>query len=267
MMFNHNEGDILEQTIRDALKHVDELLVVDDRSTDNSWEIIKGYKSKLAYINRYSPAHAEYPPEMWQRQHLLDKIKQMYGTKDTWVQIIESDIMILDTCVRTAISTSNSDIMVTWFMLNATRKSWDGYDNYPEWKTPIRQVMDYGYVFERTLYTFRPLPGIRYTRAWRPFPQGFERYGITKLHRLDKNPSEKSSILRGSGKAPLLAHFSHRGPKHYACKKGDGKEDRWFGDQPMLNSGKCEVFPLSRQGWDECRLNPYRNKGCQLKGL
>lgn len=88
------------------------------------------------------------------------------------------------------------------------------------------------------------------------------------MSRFDKVPTDSQSrIMRGSGKAPLLAHFAHRGPKHYDFKKGDGDHDRWFGQTPMIGGDKCEVFPLSRQGWTDCRLNVYRNKGQGVIGL
>lgn len=253
LMWNKDEGDILEETLLEARSHVDELLVADDRSTDESWEIMKKHKDKLAHLHRMEDG------DTFQRQYLLDKAVEMFG-RDVWIQVCESDMIVLDTDIREAIERSRHENFVIWFMVNATRKDWTGNDFYPNWPKPIKEIMNYGYVFEQTMYTFRPLPGVRFSSRWRPYPVlGWDDYGVPK--NIFRNLERK--ISRGKNSAPLLAHFNYRGPAHFKKKARSsyvGQEDRWLGHHPVLQNNDLELFPLSRAGWKDGRPNTYRWK-------
>jgi glycosyltransferase involved in cell wall biosynthesis len=117
MMWNKNEGDILEEVILSALDHVDSLVIADDGSADNSWDVIQDLASRNPEIEHIQRSPSKGDPA--QRQQLLDVIRDRYRAEDTWVQIIESDIMILDTDVKRAIrERHNNDTYVEWSLIN-----------------------------------------------------------------------------------------------------------------------------------------------------
>lgn len=207
MMWNRNEGDILEEIIEAALPHVDSLFIADDGSTDNSWEIIKGFaerrKDKIEYIRN----HRDVPNDQGQRQSLLNEIRRRYKPENTWVQIVESDIMIVATNIRNALAEfAVDDIAMTWQVLNAVRPTgtWKEIDTYPNWTKPIKEIMYNHHRLEIMLYTFRPLAALYYEPIWRPWPKGFSKY-TTKPVKVFK---------KGNPKSPLLGHFGYRGPTH-----------------------------------------------------
>lgn len=258
MMWNKNEGDILEEIIQNALSKVDSLFIADDGSTDKSWEIIQSFvksSSKIEYVRN----QRDNPIDKGQRQSLLDEIRKRYRPEDTWVQIMESDIMILDTDIREAIKDhAVHDIGVNWVTLNAVRKSgtWKEIDTYPNWKAPIKEVMPYAHWMEAMLYTFRPLPKLKYNQdMWRPWPSGFSAY-------IGDKPLFSS---RRRADSPLLAHYGYRGPTHFHNKFKDmtssgfhSKYKTW--DIRSVDSVDSTVsffngqwntnlFPMSREGW------------------
>ena len=176
MMWNKNEGDILEEVIENALSKVDTLFIADDHSTDSSWDIIQSFGSRVEYMwNK-----RDNPNDPAQRQHLLNEIRRRYKPENTWVQVIESDIMILDTDVKEAVKRyASKDIMMSWHCLNAVRDDWTDHDTWPHWDTPITEVLPSCHWMEVMTYTFRPLPRVNYNqRSWRPWPQGFSYYAF-----------------------------------------------------------------------------------------
>ncbi len=210
MMWNKNEGDILPEIIASALEHVDTLVIADDGSSDNSWDIIQGFAS----AHRDQIEHIRRDPnkrDKAQRQALLDVIRDRYRAEDTWVQIIESDIMIMDTDVRQAIKERhNNDTYVEWSLINAVippTETWEGIDDYPNWKKPIQEILTHGHWIENMTYTFRPHSKLYYdpTGPWRPWPKGFSHYGVVK------QPVRNTYT-------PLLAHYGYRGPTHLQQK-------------------------------------------------
>ena len=121
MFWNKGEGDILEEILLNALPHVDSMFIADDGSTDNSWDIIqsiaKAHPDKVEHIQQKPN-----PNDKAQRNALLNEIRRRYKPEDTWVQIMESDIMILDTDIKQAIKDwAIEDIAVEWQALNALR--------------------------------------------------------------------------------------------------------------------------------------------------
>ena len=254
MMWNRNEGDILEDTLTAALKKVDTLFIADDNSTDNSWDIIQAHSSEIEYMRNCR----EVPGDVGSRQVLLNEIRKRYKPENTWVQIIESDIMILDTDIREAISGwAVDDLGVTWQLLNAARKpgTW-GEVSYPNWDKPIQEVMPYAHLVEYMLYTYRPLPGLTYTGDfWRPWPNGFAKY--VKNFPLKRGRKGLTS--------PLLAHYGFRGPVHFKKKYGNNKfrkypswdltsvetiEDTVYYFNGVWNGS---LFDMSREGWRKFR--------------
>lgn len=262
MFWNCNEGDILEETLTSAISKVGSLFIADDGSTDNSWEIIQSFaaknKDKVEYIRNKRDVHND----QGQRQALLKEIKKRYKGEETWVQIIESDIMILDPSIREAIDEfAMHDIAVSWQTINAARKpgTWKEADTYPNWSKPITEIMPYGHWMEVMLYTFRPLPKIHYNLdRWRPWPQGFDNYVK------NKPVTEYKRFLM----APLLAHYGFRGPTHYylKCKKAGkaGKNHNKYKSWDLRSpetvdktvsffngewNGPSSLFPMGRKGW------------------
>lgn len=255
IMWNRNEADILTEIIEAALQKVDALLIADDGSTDVSWRIIQDLRAKHPEIVHIQ--QTPNPRDQGQKQALLNEVRRRYKPEDTWVQVIESDIKILDTDVRTAISQfAHEDLCVTWQALNAVRKpeDWGDVDTYPDWKIPITDVMPFGHMMEVMLYTFRPLPGIDYTSSvWRPWPQGWNRY-TKKAKHYKKHPD-----------SPLLAHYGYRGPTHYFKKmegKYKNKRHRKYPNWDFTSRDSVartvsffngdwntNPFPLSREGW------------------
>lgn len=255
MMWNKNEGDILEEVIESALGSVDTLFIADDHSTDDSWDIIQSFGSRVEYMwNK-----RDHPGAPVQRQHLLNEIRKRYKPEDTWVQVVESDIMILDTDVRTAIKEwAHEDIGVTWQLLNGAREvsTWDDWDTYPKWQTSIKEVLPYAHWIEHMLYTFRPLPDLYYNvDTWRPWPAGWTKYvKELPLKRGKKGPN-----------SPLLAHYGYRGPMHFKYKYGNKvfrKYPSWdltnrqtVKDTVYFFNGQWNgsLVSMSREGWKESR--------------
>mgnify|MGYP005827619945 CR=1 FL=1 len=255
MMWNYNEADVLEEVIRAALPHVDSLFIADDNSKDNSWEIIqslkKMYPDKIEYIRN---KRAD-PRDQGQRQSLLNEIRKRYKPENSWVQIIESDIMILDTNIREALKDfAQQDLGMSWQTLNAAREpgTWKEADTYPEWDKSITEIMPLAHWIEVMLYTFRPLPDLAYNLdTWKPWPQGFAKYSTGEL-----------TFGRRCLNAPLLAHYGYRGPTHMYLKNkhldSHRKYTSWRFDSPEVveetvyffngiwNNG---LFPMSREGW------------------
>lgn len=252
LMWAKDESDIIEQTIEDALKHVDTLMVADDDSIDGTWEIIKSYSNRLEYIAQRKHHIKNEHPLQWARQHLLDETRKRFGYKDTWIQIVESDIMILDTDIREAIKRfCRDDVSVSWQTLNAVRHEWKPEnDEYPNWSKSIEEVMPYAHWMEVMTYSFRPLPGLYYTSERKPWPRGFSKYN-GKEYRKKKHNS------------PLLAHFGYRGPNHFYNKykgRSISKHPTWDTSSvesilrtvPIFNgtwNNKKETFLMSRKGW------------------
>ena len=208
MMWNKNEGDILEEVIFSALDHVDSLVIADDGSADNSWDIIQDLASRNPEIEHIQRNPSKDDPA--QRQQLLDVIRDRYKPEDAWVQIIESDIMILDTDVKQAIrDRHNNDTYVEWSLINGVippTETWEGKDDYPNWKKPIQEILTYGHWIENMTYTFRPHSKLYYdVSPWRPWPKGFSHYGVKK---------QKVN----NDYTPLLAHYGYRGPTHIQQK-------------------------------------------------
>lgn len=261
MLWNYNEADILREILEDAKTKVDTLFIADDESNDGSWEIIQDFK-------RENPNKVEFVRnkriyrDKGQRQALLTEIKKRYKPEDTWVQIIESDIMILDTDIREALKNhAQHDLALSWQALNAIRDpgTWEEVDTYPNWTRPIKELMPKAHWMEFMLYTFRPLPRVNYNPdVWRPWPQGFGNY-----------TSEPVKIGRKYPDSPLLAHYGYRGPTHFYLKfkaMGAGpfhsKYPSWdlrsvegvnntvsFFDGLWNSNG----FSMSREGWKEYR--------------
>lgn len=252
MMWNYNEGDLLPQIIKSAVHQVDSLFIADDDSDDQSWDVIQDmarvYKDKIEFTKR-----GRVKGDKGQRQTLLTEIRRRYRPEDIWVQVIESDIMILDTSVREAIANhAVEDMAVSWQLINGVSKNWDEDDTWPVWDRPLREVMPYGSRMEHMLYTFRPLERINYSSSvWRPWPQGFGHYCKGKV-KIDKRTDD----------APLLAHFGNRGPTHFYHKyKHHGDFHRKYTDWDLrsVESIKRTVaffngkwggrMHLSREGW------------------
>ena len=252
MMWNRNEGDILEEVIESALSKVDTLFIADDNSTDNSWEIIKSFGSRIEYTRN----EREHPLDQGQRTSLLKAIQNRYKAENTWVQIIESDIMIIDTDVRTALKEwAHEDLGMTWQLLNGARwpSEWDAYDKYPNWDRPIKEVLDMGHWVEYMLYTFRPVPDLYYDMdVWRPWPRGFAKY-------INKAPLKRGKKGETS---PLLGHYGYRGPTHFYQKYNNDKKWRKYPTWDISTLEKTKetvyyfnghwnqsLFPMSREGW------------------
>ena len=256
MFWNKNEGDILEEVITDAIRHVDTLFIADDGSIDRSWDIIqsmaKAHPDKIEHIQREPN-----PADMAQRNSLLDCIRSRYRAEDTWVQVIESDIFILDTDIRTAIKErSTDDVMVTWTALNGVRDpgAWGTMDEYPNWTRPIRDILNKCHFMENMHYTWRPFPSLKFTGPWRPWPNGMGQYQ-TSIRATSPTPQN----------TPLLFHVGYRGPTHFYQKwqkttMGDfhSKYKSW--DLRSVESVERTVsffngewnsnaFNPSRQGW------------------
>jgi glycosyltransferase involved in cell wall biosynthesis len=209
MMWAKNEGDILEEILTSAVSKVDSLFIADDESDDNSWAIINDFanthRDKVEYIRN----KREKSSDQGQRNSLLIEIRKRYKPENTWVQIIEGDIMLIDTDIKDAIKGyALHDVGMSWQTLNAIRKpgTWKEADTYPKWDKPIKEVMPYFHHLESMLYTFRPLPGLYYNPwMWRPWPQGFSAY-------IGDKPLFST---RKTDNSPLLGHFGYRGPTHF----------------------------------------------------
>jgi len=263
MMFCHNEGDILAQTIEAAIPKVDKLYIADDGSTDNSWDIIKAMKhahgrDRVAAYKRQANKN-----DKGQRSFLFNEIKKENKAEDTWVQVIESDIIILDTDVREAIRDhSVHDMAMSWIALNAAREvgTWREADTYPHWGRPLTEIMPYAHWLEVMLYTFRPLEKLYFDREpWRPWPRGFSHYTSEQV---------KGSYGRKPD-APLLLHVGYRGPTHFHKKyfgKWPNNRHRKYNEWDVTSPESCEktvwffngywnkeLYPATRAGWKHWR--------------
>jgi glycosyltransferase involved in cell wall biosynthesis len=256
MFWNKGEGDLLPYTLERAVNSgVDSIFIADDGSTDNSWEIIESFARK--YSNKIE--HIQCKPDKndpAQRQSLLNEIRRRYPAERTWVQILESDIVLLDTNIREVIEKKAvSNLGVSFHMLNAVRKpgEWVGIDTYPNWTMPINELMPWGHWTEVMLYLFRLMPGLTYNPGvWRPWPSGFSRYTSAPLK---TNRKELDS--------PLLSHYGFRGPTHFHLKyKNMGtfhrKYKNWNVSSPKTvletvpyfnGIWNSDVFEMSREGW------------------
>jgi glycosyltransferase involved in cell wall biosynthesis len=253
MMWNKDEADILPEIIHEALKRVDTLVIADDGSTDNSWNIIQSFAVAHPEIE-----HLRQEPnknDKGQRQALLDEIRRRYKPETTLVQLIESDIMILDTDIKQAWANRSDNVKMKWVALNAVRQgagpwSWQGEDTYPYWPRPIKEIMPFAHYMEEMTYTFRPFPELSYDqKRWRPWPNGFSKV----------SPDEQKM----SEHTPLLAHYGYRGPTHvwekyakaglrhprykewnFATPQTTAETVNWFNGVWNKN-----VFPMSYRGW------------------
>lgn len=259
MIWNRNEVDLLPFTLQAAVDRddIDAIYIADDGSSDGSWEFIQAFRNK----HKDKIVHIQQSPnknDPGQRQSLLDKIKKKHQMETTWVQILESDIMIVDTDIRQAIKEQAvKDIAVSFHLLNAARKSgtWQEADKWPLWEDDIKKVMPYFHWLEPMLYLFRLMPGLFYQASpWRPWPKGFSKY-------------VPGDVMRTSKKAdsPILGHYGFRGPTHFFAKyKGMGayhkKHPTWkLGSVdevertvPFFNgTWNKDLHPMSREGWLE----------------
>ena len=253
MMWNKNEGDILTEIISDALRHVDTLMIADDGSTDNSWDIIQGF----AAHHKDQIEHIQQAPEKrdrGQRRSMLNRIQERYRPEDTWVQIVESDIMILETDLERVLNERSNDVSLEWILLNAVippDKNWSDMDEYPNWSKSIQDIMTYGHRMETMPYTFRPFKELMYSnKRWRPWPQGFSK------------TTDKEKTREMTDYTPLLAHYGYRGPTHM-CKKHAGKlipkYAQWDTSTIETTKATLSMFdaklvkkyshPLTRSGW------------------
>ncbi len=252
MMWNRNEGDILEEVIESALSNVDTLFLADDNSTDNSWDIIKSFGSRIEYVRN----EREHSLDQGQRTSLLKAIQERYKPENTWVQIIESDIMILDTNIRTALKEwAHEDLGMTWQLLNGARfkEEWEEWDTFPNWNGSIREVLPRAHWVEYMLYTFRPVEGLYYDMdVWRPWPRGF-------LKHLKEEPLKRGKKGETS---PLLAHYGYRGPTHFHQRYDHNKKWNKYPSWSVETLQKTketiyyfnghwnrDLFPMSRKGW------------------
>jgi hypothetical protein len=252
ILWNKNEGDILNFIISKALDQVDFLLMADDGSTDESVAIMESFKSnpKVLEILKVAKGKGE------KKQLLLEKVKQRFKPENTLVQVIESDVTILDTDIRTCWAKyNNNNASMSWQMINATDpEGWkDETGCYPTWEVPIDKKMTHGNWMEvMSHYTFRPLPGVFFINDSRPWPKGLAQY------------VQKDNI-RILSDAPLVAHWGYRGPSHWFAKysKGPGSlhpKHKWKigsveeckANVPFFNgiwAPNKDTVPLSRAGW------------------
>lgn len=263
VMWCRNEADLLPHTIPAALKVVDALMVCDDDSDDASWKIIKSFESQLEYCVRRKEVLYDTPyrntPSVFGRAHLLDEVRRRFGYKNTWVQIIESDAMVLDTDIRKVIrEQSRDDVAVRWHMLNAIRTSWPANLDTPRIPTdmPLDQYFDAcHWMEEMSVYTYRPLPGIQYGSRPVPWPHGFSQY-------YSDNSYEK---LRKLPESPLVLHYGFRSPTFYYNKmkpilNGARAHPRYLDwdlsspeavkrTVPFYNNTYDSFSPMTREGW------------------
>ena len=255
LMFNKNEADLLQFTLPDALRKVDSLFIADDGSGDASWDIIDSY---LGHGIEYAIRNPD-PNDPGQRQALLTEIRRRYKPENTWVQVIESDIMIVDTDVRKALKTQSvQDMCMGWHLLNGSvfAREWAEADTWPCWNQDIRHIMHRFHWLETMLYTFRPLPELNYqVSPWRPWPVGFSKYSSAPVLRESK-----------SHDSPLLVHYGYRGPNHFYNKykhmgKFHKRHTAWGLTSPEDVARTCPFFngvwngddmtSLNRAGWIE----------------
>lgn len=265
VMWCRNEADLLPHTIPAALEKVDCLMIADDDSDDGSWDVIQSFSKRLEYTVRRAEkmSSTPYNGRMFAKQHLLDEVRRRFGTKDVWVQIVESDVSILDTDVREAIRRQSvDDVSVRWHMLNACRRVWTPEYDLPRIPSgvPLHEYYDACHWMEQiSSYTFRPLPEIAYTDRGVPWPQGFSHYLTnTHPHKLQKRPD-----------SPLLIHYGFRSPTFYSNKMAPRVEQGLSRIKNpahdvstpesvvrtiplyngLLNNSEATFSPISRKGW------------------
>jgi len=253
MMWNKNEGDILPFTIAKALEVVDYLVMADDGSTDNSLAVMQSFKGhpKVLHIENAKSGTEK-------KKTLLNIIRSKFSPDNTLVQVIESDITVLDTDIRACWAKySNNNAAMSWHLINATDPNmWITEEKcYPIWELPIDQKMSNGHWMEvLSHYTFRPLPGVEFIDDSRPWPRGLGTY-------------IQVDGIRCTSDAPLLAHWGYRGPSHWFTKysKGPGSVHRKHNwkigsveecreNVPFFNgiwNVKRDQFPLNREGWKQ----------------
>lgn len=209
VMYCKNEVDVLPLTIPEAMKRVDSMFISDDGSIDGSWELIQYFKArypgKIEYIQQKPKAD-----DAGQRSDLLNEIRRRYKPENTWVQVVEADIVIQGGDLRKTIADHNvGNVCVKWENINVVRDYWDGiHQFYPYWPENLGKIMDKFHWIERLLYTYRPLPELYFTPEWRPWPRGFSHY-IT---------AATSEPPRTVDSVPLLCHYGYRGPTHLVTK-------------------------------------------------
>ena len=253
ILWNRNEGDILEEIISKARPLVDHLLVADDASTDNSWDIIRAKKSELDYISRYgeTPGSKLYHKSVWQRQSLLEKAIEMFG-RDIWIQVIESDLISIETNIKEQIElgTHTYGIAVWWITIEAVRKEWTEEDEkYPNWDKSIQEVMPYGFILEKAPYTWRPLPDIHFSGKNRsPIPRGLAKYGqLSGEWRVRRRHCNVDT--------PLWGHYNIRGKKHFEDKYAGMDKTRKSVQKRYLCAFTIPkdipeaLFDLNRESW------------------
>lgn len=253
MMWNKNEGDILHFTISKALESVDYLVLADDGSTDNSFEVMRSFSGhpKVLHVEQVTDKREK-------KQVLLNVIKSKFDHTDTIIQVIESDITILDTDIREAWKRyNNNHASMSWHLINATDPDmWQSEEGcYPNWTTPIDKKMTNGHWMEAlSHYTFRALPGVQFKNDSRPWPRGLGTY-------------VQKDNMRTLSDAPLLAHWGYRGPSHWYAKYSTGpgsvhRKHKWKigsvqeckDNVPFFNgiwNIKRDQFPLHREGWKQ----------------
>jgi len=206
MMWNRNEADLLQHTLPAFLKKVQTLFIADDGSSDASMDIIRSYGNQIEWLQQEPN-----PGDPGQRQALLNKIRERYRPENTWIQVCESDIMLVDTDVREALKVhAVQDMCMGWHLLNGSvfAREWAEADTWPYWSKPIQHIMHRFHWLETMLYTYRPLPDLFYqANPWRPWPAGFSKYSSV--------PVLRESKMKDS---PLLAHYGYRGPIQFYNK-------------------------------------------------
>jgi len=269
-----NEADLLPFTLPAAIKAVDKLLIIDDDSTDNSYDIIKAHAKDLEYYTTRSDLQMQKPGKD-SRQHLLDEVIRRFGQKDTWVQVIESDTIVMETDIKAKIEQYKvDDLSCQWHLLNACRKEWnEDYKVLPFFtadRSPWEQL-PYFHWMERMAYSFRALDKLHYTERRTPWPQGFSHYTTSGKIRKTKNHD-----------SPLVMHYGFRNPAFYFKKMealgrltGGSKNPTWrFGSVeevrdtvPFFNgawNGTPDSFPGTRQGW--CDWVDFRTEYLEEEG-
>lgn len=214
MMFCKNEADIISTTLLDAFRHVDSMFISDDGSTDGSWEIInyfkQAYPDKIEHIQQNPD-----PNDQAQRTSLFKLIQERYKAENTWVQVVEADMILYTHDLKSQIETAKrSDVLVEWDIMNAVRPYWEHVHHFfPHWPEDIRDIMPRFHRLESLVYTYRPLPGLYFTKDWRPTPRGFGVYLDKDTEYVRKRPREKTVK-----EVPLLCHYGYRGPTHAMSK-------------------------------------------------
>lgn len=256
LMFCKNEGDVLPVTIPAAMRLVDSLFISDDGSGDGSWEIIKyfhqNYPDKIELI-RQQPDQKD----QGQRQALLNEVRNRYKPEDTWVQVIDADMILHTDNLRQTIEiNATKDSIVNWVIMNAVRQNWEGvHQFYPHWPEDIRKIMPLFHRLEKVTYSFRPYPELYYTPEWKPWPKGFGKY---VKNRDDNTPLATKETV------PLILHYGYRGPTHVYKKLGGRPKDKYGQEYDSIESvsrtfnffnGTYNIGPFvkedPREAWEE----------------